>query len=122
MKVSVHTGWLVFFALLLIVATYFIIEYFNEPSEVVTLKPRKNYDIVTFRLPNTSDPDVFGPAYWKARHFMAELTPCPGCRIEAVSHEKFFHDWVNKKTKKDFFDKANYDEWVKKICENKPLS
>lgn len=119
MKVTTPIGLLIFIGLILIIATYFITEYLIDPSETVTIKPRRDYDIVTFKLPNSHDPDVFGPSYWKARHKLAEMTPCPGCRMDAVSHEKFFHDWVNKKTGKKIMYQENFDEWVKEICGNK---
>lgn len=89
------------------------------PLDTISVKSRGKYDIVTFKLPSSHAPDKFGPSYWKARHKLAEMTPCPACREEAVSHEIFFHDWVNNKTDKKLFNKENYDEWVKRICENK---
>lgn len=118
-KVTINIGWLILFALLLIAATYLLTDYFNEPSKTITVKPRKDYDIITLKLPNSTDPDVFGSDYWKARHFLANMTPCPSCRAEAVSHEIFFHDIVNAKTGKKLFNQENYDGWIKRLCETK---
>lgn len=115
MKVNVHVGWLIFSAFLLIITTYIIGKVIDEPTETVTVKNRKNYDIVSFRLPNSIDPDVFGPAYWKARHKLAEMTPCISCKAEAVSHEKFFHDYVNKKIDKKVAFPENYSKWKFKL-------
>jgi len=117
MKVTINIGWLIFFGLVLIFAVHLLTDYFNEPTETVTIKHKKDFDIITLKLPNSHDPDIFGPPTWEARHFLAKWTPCPGCRAEAVSHEIFFHDWVNKKTGKGIKYKGNYDKWVKKICE-----
>lgn len=115
MKVTVSIGWLIFISLVLIVITYFITQYINEPCKTITIKNRKNYDVVTFKLPNSHNPDIFGPEYWKARHKLAELTPCPACRAEAMSHEVFFHDYVNKKTDKKIQYPDNYAKWQEKI-------
>lgn len=108
-------GWVIFISFLVGLAVWAYMEYCYVPSEVVTIKPRQGYNVVLLRLPTSHDPDKFGNDFWKARHKLAELTPCPACRIEAVSHEKFFHDYVNSKTEKTFFDKNNYKMWVKKI-------
>lgn len=119
MKLQIHIGWLIFFGLLLITIGWQLNDWLKIPFQTITLKQRKNFDIVTFKLPNSHDPDVFGSPYWRARHFLAELTPCPACRIEAISHEKFFHDYVNIKTGKKFFNKKNYEDWIKKLNEQK---
>lgn len=121
MKYQIHIGWLVFFSLLFIAVGYHIHEWFYVPRKTITLKSKRYFDIVTFKLPNSHDPDVFGSPYWNARHFLDKMTPCPSCRIEAVSHGKFFHDYVNRKLGKKYFDKENFDKWVKKICEEKPI-
>lgn len=118
MKVTTPIGLLIFIGLILIIATYIITEYW-EPSDTVSIKHRGDYDVIKFKLPNSHDPDVFGPPLWKARHFLAEFTPCSACRIDTVSHEKFYHDWVNKKKGKKIKYNENYDEWVMRICENK---
>lgn len=117
MKATIHIGWLIFWGFLLIVATYILTEYFSEPSGTISVKKRKDYNILTFKLPTSHDPDVFGPPLWKVRHFIADFTPCPSCRSEAVSHEKFFHDFVNKKTGKIMKFPQNYQKWKDKIYE-----
>lgn len=119
MKKEFHIGWLILWGLVLAAVGWHLNEWFYVPSKTVTVKKRGRFDILTFKLPNSHDPDVFGAPTWEARHFLAEWTPCPGCRSEAVSHEKFFHDYVNLKTEKKLYDKQNYDKWVKKICESK---
>lgn len=112
-------GWIIFFSLLAGFAVWLFMEYIYLPSKTVTIKTRKNFNLVLLRLPNDHDPDVFGASFWDARHTLAKLTPCPSCRSEAISHEKFFHDYINRKTKKDMKYPDNFNEWVKKICEAK---
>lgn len=119
MKPKIHIGWLVFFGLLLIALGYHIHDWFYVPFKTITVKEKKNFDIITFKLPNSHDPDIFGAPYWKARHFLSEMTPCPSCRKEAVSHEIFFHDFINKKLKKNLYNPENFDKWVEKICNPK---
>lgn len=112
MKVTVNIGWLIFFALLLIVATHYISDYLNEPQDTVTKKSKSDYNIVTFKLPKNPNPDVFGPSYWKALHTLVEMVPCPACRYKAVPFMKFFHDVVNLNTGKKLFDEKNYNFWI----------
>ena len=94
-------------------------EYFYVPAQTVTIKQRGNLNLVLFRLPANHDPYVFGAPFWEARHALAELTPCPACRIEAVSHEKFFHDYVNIKTDKKIKYKEDFDRWIKEFSKSK---
>lgn len=108
-------GWAIFLSLLVGFLVWLYMEYCT-PDETVTIKNRKHYDIVTFKLPNSVDTDVFGSKFWEARHKLAELTPCSICRTEAISHEIFFHDLVNLKTGKKVMYPENFDKWVKKIC------
>lgn len=119
MKVNVHIGWLLFGAFILILITYFGTEKYNEPTDTVTFKKKKDYDIVTFKLPSTIDATIFGPEYWKAFHTLAEMIPCSICRKDAVPMFRFVHDVVNKKLKKKLHDPENYDKWVERICVKK---
>lgn len=112
-------GWSLTLAAFVGLLVYLYFEYLHIPSQTVTIKTRKNFNVVTFKLPNSSDPEVFGAPFWKARHTLAELTPCSACRVDAVAHEIFFHDWVNNKKQKPFFDKENFDKWVTRICDLK---
>lgn len=106
-------------AFFVLLAFWAYMEYFYTPAQTITVKNRRNYDVVIFRLPTTPNTDIFGPPLWDARHFLAEFTPCPSCRADAVSHEKFFHDWVNKKTNKKMVYPENYKEWLCKLCGEK---
>lgn len=57
---------------------------------------------VAYELPLSVDGNVFGPVFWNAFHDIASKVPCSGCREEAESFMKFFHDLVNYRTgKKD---------------------
>lgn len=106
-------------AIFVLIAFWVYMEYFYIPADTVTIKSRKNYDIVMLRLPNDPNPEVFGAPFWEARHTLAELTPCPTCRLDAVTHEEFFHDWVNKKLKKKMEYPENYVEWINRLCNEK---
>lgn len=111
----IKVGWAIFMSVLVGFLVWLYMEYVYSPSQTITIKSRKDYDILTFRLPNSHDPDVFGRPYWSARHFLAKMTPCPACRNEAMSHEKAFQDYVNIKKGKSFFDEKNFNEWAKKF-------
>lgn len=121
MKVNVHIGLLIFGAFVLILLTYLGTEKYNEPTQPVTIKKRKDYDIVTFKLPNSIDAEIFGPEYWRAFHTLSEMIPCSICRNDAVPMFRFVHDVVNKKLKKPLFDKENYDKWVERVCEKEEV-
>jgi hypothetical protein len=117
MKVNIHIGWLIAGAFFLIALAYFFTDYFSEPSDTVKVKNKKDYDIVTFKLPNSIDADVFGPEYWKAYHKLTDMIPCSICRKDAVPMMRFVHDIVNKKLKKPIYDKENYDKWIARLCD-----
>lgn len=119
MKPSIHIGWLVFWSFILLAIGWQLNNWFKIPFQTITLRKTRNFDIVTLKLPSSKDPDVFGSKYWEARHFLSELIPCALCRNDAVSHEKFFHDYVNVKTQKEKMYPENYNEWVNRICGNK---
>lgn len=115
-------GWAISLSLLVGLLVWIYMEYFYLPSQTVTIKRRGNLDVVLLKLPNSHDPNIFGAPFWEARHALAKLTPCPSCRYEAISHEEFFQDWINRKIKKDMKYPDNFNEWVKKICESKKKS
>lgn len=117
MKVTINIGWLIFFGLVLIAIVHFLSEYIHQPAETVTVKHKKDFDIVTLKLPNTHDTRIFGPEYWKAFHKLSEMIPCPKCQVKAVAFMKFFHDVVNKDTGKRIMYQQNYDRWIKKLCD-----
>lgn len=121
MKIKVHIGLLIFGAFLLILITYFGTEKYNEPTKPVTIKKKKDYDIVTFKLPNTIDADIFGPEYWRAFHTLADMIPCAICRNDAVPMFRFVHDLVNKKLKKKLQYPENYDKWIERICKKEEV-
>ena len=112
-------GWAIFLSLLVGFAVWVYMEYWYLPTQTVTIKTRRDFNVVTLRLPTSGNTEVFGAPFWEARHKLAELTPCSICRNEAISHEKFFHDFVNRKTGKDMKYPDNFNEWVKAICSNK---
>jgi len=116
MRQNIHIGWLVFWGLIILGIGWQLNNWFKIPFKTVSLRKTGNFDIVTLKLPNSVDTNVFGSKYWEARHFLAELIPCSLCRIDAVSHEKFFHDYVNSKTGKNKKYPDNYNDWIKKIC------
>lgn len=112
-------GWVIFISVLVGLLVWLYMEYFYLPNKTVTIKSRDGYNLVLLRLPADHNPDVFGAPFWDARHTLAELTPCPSCRAEAVSHERFFHDYVNKKTEKKIMYQENFDKWIKEFCKPK---
>jgi hypothetical protein len=68
-----------------------------------------NTEELTFDLPTSVDPSVFGPPYWKAFEKLATSVPCSLCRGDAENFISFMHDYVNLKTKKSLYDKNNFD-------------
>lgn len=116
---KINIGWLIFFSLLSAFLVWVYLEYIKIPLQTVTIQKRKNYDIVTLKLPNSSDPDIFGSKYWESLHILMDTIPCSACRYEAVPFMKFFHDYVNKKTGKKMMYPENYEKWIKKLCNNK---
>lgn len=113
---KVNVGWIIFFSLLTGFLVWAYGEYFKLPKKTVTIKPRKDYDIITLKLPNSIDTEVFGSKYWEAFHTLADMIPCSLCREDAVKMMVFVHDIVNKKIGHPVFDKQNYDKWIKKLC------
>lgn len=106
----------IFVAIVIAIAATYI--YFNKiyiPDKTFSVSKRKNYDIVTLVLPNTVNPDIFGPKYWEAYHKLTNMIPCTGCRNQAVPFMNFFHDTVNVKTDKPIFDKDNFNNHIAMI-------
>lgn len=115
MKINISIIYLAIIIIIIIIITYFIYTRINEPTKTVSITNGKDYNIVTLRIPNSIEPNIFGPKLWEARHALAELTPCYYCRLDAVSHEQFFHDYVNKKTNKPLLYPDNFNNWIEKI-------
>lgn len=115
MKVSVW--WLIalFAAGVAAAAIYFGVFYI--PASTITHRKRKDYDVVTFKLPNSKDTGVFGPRQWEARHFLDQLIPCSACREHAIPLGVFVHDIVNLSTGKQLFNKENWKEHVRLVNE-----
>ena len=116
MSMKVNVGWVVFFTVLGGFLVWIFNQYIKLPSKTVTIMPRKEYDIVTLKLPNSVDAEVFGSKYWEAFHTLAKMIPCSICRKDAVPMMRFVHDIVNKKVGNPVFDKENHDKWIEKLC------
>lgn len=72
-----------------------------------------------YNLPSDSDPEKFGPQYWKCLHGTVSKIPCPACQGEAVEMMSFFHDAVNWRLKKPIYNENNFKKWLNKICDIK---
>lgn len=96
--------------------TYLYLEFWHTPGETFSVRERKNYDVITLTLPNSIDEAIFGPAYWEAYHSLTDRLPCSICRAKAVPFIRFFHDVVNRETKKPIFDKDNFNQHLDMIC------
>lgn len=110
MKIS--PWWLLAALSVGIAFTYIYLEFFNDPAETFSVQERKDYDLITLKLPRDHNPMVFGPKYWEAYHRLTERIPCPDCRIKAVPFIKFFHDVVNQELKKPIFDPDNFNKHI----------
>lgn len=77
---------------------------------------------ICYDLPTSVDTEIFGPKYWEAFHDLAHRIPCTGCREEAESFVRFWHDSVNKKLGKPIFDKQNYQLWLNKITKRNKIN
>ena len=76
---------------------------------------------LSFDLPTTVDPAVFGPQYWKAFHTLAHEVPCGFCRGFAERFMVFMHDMVNVKLGKPIYDVTNFNyftDLIAKIAAN----
>lgn len=94
---------------------YIYLKFWHIPDETFSLSERKNYDVITLTLPNTIDEAIFGPAYWKAYHSLTDRLPCSICRDKAVPFMRFFHDVVNRETKKPIVYPENFNKHIDMI-------
>ena len=77
---------------------------------------QKTTKTLTFELPRSSDPAVFGSAYWNAFHTIANNIPCGVCKGFGQRFVIFFHDMVNLKLGKTIYDKENFDYFTDLIA------
>ncbi len=117
MKIS--AWWLLAVLIIGLSAAFVFLKFFYVPAEVVTKYKRKNYNLLTFRIPNSLDMDISGPAIWEAKKALNESIPCSICRNKAIPLGSFEHDIVNGMIDKKIFpfDKANWKLWVNKVNE-----
>lgn len=73
---------------------------------------KQNKDVVSYSLPRTPDPSVFGPKYWFALHDITGRIPCGYCRGFAEKFMVFMHDTVNKKLSKPLYDQENFNKFL----------
>lgn len=109
--------WIIPALVIGIIGAWLFFKFVYEPSATVSVSKRPNNDIVTLKLPNTGDAEIFGPKYWEAFHALAARIPCSICRDGAIPLEIFKHDIVNLKLGKKVFDKANWDTMVAVVNE-----
>lgn len=70
---------------------------------------------LTYNIPTSKKPSVFGPPTWFALHEIVETIPCDSCKDEAVSFVRFWHDLKNYEKEKKVLYKKNFIFWVNKI-------
>lgn len=114
---KVNVGWVVFFSLLAGAIVWAYREYLWLPLKTVTIDKRRNYDLMTLKLPNSMDTEVFGKKYWESLHAIAGNIPCSMCRNDAMPMMVFMHDLVNFKLKKDIYSEKNFKRWIDKVSE-----
>lgn len=68
--------------------------------------------VMCLRLPNSSNPEVFGRPYWAAFHKLAADVPCDKCRHFAEKFMIFFHDTVNMKLGKPIYNQQNFNTFT----------
>lgn len=113
MKIS--AWWLLLALLVGLSAAYLYFKVFYVPSETFSVNKRRNNDMVVLSLPNSKEENVFGPKYWEVYHKLTDRIPCSICRAKAVPFIRFFHDVVNRETKKPIFDKENFNKHIDMI-------
>lgn len=111
------SAWWILFAVIITIIAAAVFFNFYIPARTITHRKSKKYDIVTFKLPNSKDTDVFGPPHWQARHYLDSIIPCSTCRSHAIPLGSFMHDIVNLSIDKDVFNKENWNQHVKLINE-----
>ena len=115
MKIS--AWWLLLALLVGLSAAYIYFKVFYVPIETFSVNGRRKNDVVVLSLPNDPDSRIFGPKYWKAYHQLTERIQCSICRSDAVPFMNFFHDYVNRKTRKPIFDKENFNKHIDMISQ-----
>lgn len=115
MNIKISAWWLLAALSVGILFTIIYLEFIHTPSETFTVNERKDYDIITLKLPRSIETTVFGPKYWEAFHRLTARIPCSECRNKAVPFMIFFHDLVNRGTKKPIFDKENFNKHLEGI-------
>lgn len=113
---KISAWWLLLALFIGVAAAYVYFQFMYTPKETVTIRTRKDNDVITLSLPNSIEADIFGPKYWKAFHSLTERIPCSICRDKAVPFMIFFHDVVNHQTGKKIFDKDNFNKHIDLIC------
>lgn len=117
MKIS--AWWILAAVVITLAAVVIYNKFFYIPGEIVTRYKRKNYNILTFRIPNSMNMEISGPPIWEAKKALNEIIPCSICKNKAIPLGIFEHDIVNGITEKPIFpfDKPNWKLWVSKINE-----
>lgn len=114
---KISAWWILVVFIVAIIAASLYFKWIYIPFSTITHRRRKDYDIVTFKLPNSKDTQVFGPKHWEARHYLDSIIPCSACRSHAMPLGVFVHDIVNLSTDKPLYDEANWKEHIKQINE-----
>lgn len=115
MKIS--AWWLLLALVVGLAGAYIYFKMFYVPIETFSVNGRKKNDVIILSLPKSIDERIFGPKYWKVYHALTERLPCSICRNKAVPFMKFFHDVVNRETKKPIFDKENFNKHIDMISQ-----
>lgn len=112
----------VFGIILLIILAVIIYYYLNNKNGSGEQRMSKSISadgkdkILTYRLPNSVDTEIFGPYYWGALHNVVDNIPCSICRNDAKPMMVFMHDLVNYKLDKPIFNPENFDKWAAYVC------
>lgn len=116
---KISAWWIIPVLVISILAAWLFFKFVYEPSETVSISKRKYNDIITFKLPNSIEADVFGPKWWEAYNFLDKNIPCSICRDKAIPLGTFRHDIVSGMIEKRGFpyDRANWKLWVNKVNE-----
>lgn len=113
----ISAWWLLAAFAVAVIGTALFFAFIYIPVQDITHRKSKNYDIVTFKLPNSGNTAVFGPRQWAARHYLDNIIPCSICREHAIPLGIFNHDIVNLSIDKPVFNRANWKEHVKIVNE-----
>lgn len=107
-------GYKITIGILVLIIIALIYIHFRDRS--VKKEEVKGWETLSFKVPTTVDPTVFGKYYWNAFHTLADKIPCGGCRGFAEKFMIYFHDLVNVKVGHPIFDRPNYDYFNDSIC------